>query len=128
MTGDGSGRPDVTASLHALESDAVRWNDAAADLRAAAAAAADLVLGAGAFSFAGREVAAAYEALRSRTAVLLTEGADNLDAVAAALGPAPRRTPPRRPPRPSGCATRAGKGPGDRRGGGDRRRRDRAAG
>jgi hypothetical protein len=85
MTGDGSGRPDVTASLHALESDAVRWNDAAADLRAAAAAAADLVLGAGAFSFAGREVAAAYEALRSRTAMLLTEGADNLDAVAAAL-------------------------------------------
>ena len=82
MTGDGPGRPDVTASLQALESDAMRWNDAAADLRAAAA---DLVLGAGAFSFAGREVAGAYEALRSRTAMLLAEGADNLDAVAAAL-------------------------------------------
>ena len=79
------GRPDVAVSLHALESDAVRWNDAAADLRAAAAAAAGQVLAASAFSFAGREVATAYEALRSRTAMLLSEGADNLDAVAAAL-------------------------------------------
>jgi hypothetical protein len=43
------------------------------------------VLGAAQFSFAGREVAAAYEALRSRTAALLTEGAHDLEAVAAAL-------------------------------------------
>jgi DNA-binding NarL/FixJ family response regulator len=85
MTDGGPARPDVAVSLRALESDAVRWTDAAADLRAAAAAAAGQVLDASAFSFAGREVATAYEALRSRTASLLTAGADNLDAVAAAL-------------------------------------------
>ena len=43
------------------------------------------MLPAAAFSFAGAEVAAVYEALRSRTATLLAEGAANLDAVAAAL-------------------------------------------
>lgn len=85
MTTSGPGRPDVAVSLRALESDAVRWDDAAAGLRAAAAAAAGQVLAESAFSFAGREVAVAYEALRSRTAQLLTDGADNFDAVAAAL-------------------------------------------
>lgn len=77
--------PDVAVALDALESDAVRWADAAAGLRGAAAAAGAQVLEPGAFSFAGREVARAYEALRSRTAALLSEGADNLDAVATAL-------------------------------------------
>ncbi len=85
MTARHTARPDLAVALGALEADAVRWTAAAADLRAAAAAAAGQVLGAAQFSFAGREAAAAYEALRSRTAVLLTEGADNLDAVAAAL-------------------------------------------
>ncbi len=85
MTARGPGRPDVAVALGALEADAVRWTAAAADLRAAAAAAAGQVLGAAQFSFAGREAAAAYEALRSRTAALLGQGADNLDAVAAAL-------------------------------------------
>ena len=51
MSGGGPGRPDVAVSLHALESDAVRWTGAAADLRAAAAAAAGQVLAASAFSF-----------------------------------------------------------------------------
>lgn len=82
VTGD---RPDVAVAADALESDAVRWTGMAADLRAAAAAAAGQVLATSAFSFAGHEVAAAYEALRARTATLLAEGADNLDAVAAAL-------------------------------------------
>jgi hypothetical protein len=76
---------DVAVALDALESDAVRWTDAAAQLRAAATAASAQVLPPGAFSFAGGEVAAAYERLRGRTAVLLREGAENLDAVAAAL-------------------------------------------
>lgn len=77
--------PDVAVALDALESDAVRWTSAAARLRAAAHAAADQVLPAGAFSLAGDEVAVAYEALRSRTAALLRAGADNCEAVGAAL-------------------------------------------
>jgi Skp family chaperone for outer membrane proteins len=80
-----SGRPDVVVAAGALESDAVRWTGMAADLRAAAATAAGQVLSTSAFSFAGREVAAAYDALRARVATLLAEGAENLDAVAAAL-------------------------------------------
>jgi hypothetical protein len=78
-------RPEVVVALAALESDATRWADAAAQLRLAAEAAAGQALPAGAFSFAGREVAVAYEELRRRTATLLGEGADNFDAVAAAL-------------------------------------------
>jgi uncharacterized protein YukE len=78
-------RPDLTVAVEALEADAARWSEAAADLRAAAAAAAGQVLEPAAFSFAGGAAADAYEALRSRTARLLTEGADNLDAVACAL-------------------------------------------
>jgi len=81
----GPGGPDLAVALDALEADAVRWTDAAAQLRVAAAAAAGQVLEAAAFSFAGGGVAMAYEGLRSRTAALLREGADNLDAVAAAL-------------------------------------------
>ena len=38
-----------------------------------------------AFSFAGRDVAAAYEALRARATALLGEGADTVDAIAVAL-------------------------------------------
>jgi hypothetical protein len=78
-------QPDLTVALEALEADAARWSDTAADLRAASAAAEGLVLAPAAFSFAGHGAATAYEALRSRTARLLSEGADNLDAVAAAL-------------------------------------------
>jgi len=78
-------RPDVTVALEALEADAARWSSAAADLRAASAAAQGLDLPPAAFSFAGRAAATAYEALRGRTARLLGEGAENLDAIAAAL-------------------------------------------
>ena len=85
MTGNRPDGPDLAVALDALESDAVRWTDAAAQLRAAAAAAAGQVLAASAFSFAGGQVAAAYEELRSRTAALLRDGADNLDAIAVAL-------------------------------------------
>lgn len=77
--------PDVAVALEALESDAVRWTDAATTLRTAADAVASQGPDAGAFSFAGDAVATAYAALRDRTATLLTQGADNLDAVAAAL-------------------------------------------
>jgi hypothetical protein len=75
----------ITVALEALESDAALWSRAAAELRDAADAAAGLALDPAAFSFAGGAVAAAYEALRGRTTALLAEGADNLDAVAAAL-------------------------------------------
>lgn len=82
----GSGRgPDVAVALQALEVDATRWTAAARDLRGAAEVAAGQVLAEEAFSFAGREVAATYEALRGRTAALLREGAANFDAVATAL-------------------------------------------
>lgn len=79
------GRPDVAVALDALESDAARWADVAAELRGAAVAAAGQVVPPSAFSFAGAEVAAAYEALRSRTATLLAQGADDVAAMAAAL-------------------------------------------
>jgi hypothetical protein len=85
VTGNRPDGPDLAVALDAVESDAVRWTDAAVQLRAAAAAAAGQVLAATAFSFAGGQVAAVYEGLRSRTAALLRDGADNLDAVAAAL-------------------------------------------
>jgi hypothetical protein len=82
----GGGGPDLSVALAALEADAARWSAAAADLRAAAAVAAGrLALDGAAFTFAGHAVAGAYEAVRHRTATLLGEGADNLDAVAAAL-------------------------------------------
>jgi hypothetical protein len=77
--------PTLAVALDALESDAVRWTDAAAALRAAAAAAAGLALETGAFSFAGGQVAAMYEALRNRIVALLHDGADNYETVAAAL-------------------------------------------
>jgi len=77
--------PDVAVALDALESDAARWNTAAAELRAAAEAAAGLSLPRGVFSFAGGAVADAYEALRSRTTTLLEQGARDLDATASAL-------------------------------------------
>jgi hypothetical protein len=77
--------PDVAVALQALESDARRWTDAAATLRGAADTVAAQALDPGVFSFAGADVATAYEGLRSRMASLLVQGADNFDAVAAAL-------------------------------------------
>jgi hypothetical protein len=82
----GAPTPDqITVAVEALKSDAALWSRTAAELRDAAATAAEQVLEPSAFSFAGGAVAAAYEALRGRTAALLTEGADNADAIAAAL-------------------------------------------
>jgi hypothetical protein len=75
----------ITVAVEALESDSALWRGASAELRDAAAAAAGQVLDPAAFSFAGGAVAAAYEALRGRTTALLVEGADNVDAIAAAL-------------------------------------------
>jgi hypothetical protein len=75
----------IAVALDALESDAARWSSAAGELRAAAAAAAGQALDPAAFSFAGEAVATAYEALRTRTATLLAQGADNFEAIAGAL-------------------------------------------
>lgn len=70
----------------ALRADAAVWDRAADRLRAAAGGAeTEVVLPPAAFSFAGAPVAAAYDALRSRTAGLLRAGADNFDDVATAL-------------------------------------------
>ena len=79
------GGPDVAVALRALEADARRWAEAAATLRGAAGAVGARELPPGAFSFAGGEVAEVYEQLRARMAGLLAEGAENFDAVAAAL-------------------------------------------
>lgn len=80
-----TGAPDVAVALRALESDARRFTDAAVTLRGAAGVVAAQGLPATAFSFAGAQVATAYEELRGRMAGLLVQGADNCDAVAAAL-------------------------------------------
>ena len=82
----GAPTPDqITVAVEALESDAALWSRTASELRDAAATAAGQVLEPSAFSFAGGAVAGAYEALRGRTAALLADGADNADAIAAAL-------------------------------------------
>jgi hypothetical protein len=77
--------PDVVVALEALESDAARWDAAAAELRKAATTAARMTVERGAFSFAGGGVASAYEAVRGRTEALLHQGAGELDAIAAGL-------------------------------------------
>lgn len=76
---------EVTVATDALRADAGDWTDAADELRAAAATADRPVLPATAFSLAGGAVAASYEALRTKAATLLVEGAENFTDVAAAL-------------------------------------------
>ena len=83
-------RPDdpageITVALEALRADAALWRRAAADLRVAAATGEGQRLDPHALSFAGEPVAAAYEALWVKAVGLLRAGAENLDAVAAAL-------------------------------------------
>jgi hypothetical protein len=78
--------PDqITVALHALTDDATDWSHAAADLRLAANVAGGQSLPAPAFSFAGAEAAAGYDALRLKFTGLLTAGATNLDDIAHAL-------------------------------------------
>jgi hypothetical protein len=79
------GAERIAVALEALEADARAWTGAAGELRTAAARAAGQGLDPAAFSVAGAPVAAAYEALRTKTAGLLTAGADNFDAIARAL-------------------------------------------
>lgn len=76
---------EVRVALEALERDATRWARAARDLRAAADAARGQPLDRASFSFAGAAAADAYDALRTKTVLLLTEGARNCDDIAAAL-------------------------------------------
>jgi hypothetical protein len=73
---------EVIVALEALEADAVMWQGAADDLRAAAAAAQRQQVPPGAFSFAGQAVYEQYDAIRVRTVALLEGGAANLDAIA----------------------------------------------
>jgi hypothetical protein len=75
----------ITVALDALEADAVMWTEAATALHEAAAIAADLRADPAAFSFAGEAVAGRYESLRAKLAELVKAGADNFDAIAAAL-------------------------------------------
>ena len=82
---DGSVLEQVGVALEALEHDAARWTRAARDLRAAADAARGQALDRASFSFAGGAAADAYDALRTKTVALLTQGARNCDDIAAAL-------------------------------------------
>lgn len=75
----------ITVALDALEADAVRWVRLAGELRTAAAAASSQAVDPAAFSFAGGAVAASYDALRTRMAALIEDGAANFESVAAAL-------------------------------------------
>jgi hypothetical protein len=75
----------IVVSLEALRADAVDWDHAAADLRGATHRAEAVVVSPAVFSFAGGPVAEAYELLRIHTVALLSGGADNLGAIAAAL-------------------------------------------
>jgi hypothetical protein len=76
---------EVYVALQALRDDADDWADAAEGMRAAARRARDAALPPATFSFAGQGVAAAYEALRVRTADLLAAGSRNFDDIAVAL-------------------------------------------
>jgi hypothetical protein len=76
---------EIIVALEALEVDAVMWQGAAEDLRAAAAAAQRQQIPPAAFSFAGQAVYERYEALRTKTVALLEGGAANLDAIAETL-------------------------------------------
>lgn len=75
----------IVVALEALEADAVMWQRAAEDLRAAAEAARRQQIPPGAFSFAGRAVADAYESMRTKTVALLEGGAANFEAIATTL-------------------------------------------
>jgi hypothetical protein len=75
----------IAVSLEALRADATDWDHAAADLRGAAHRADAVVVPSAAFSFAGDPVAEAYELLRVHSVALLSGGADNFGAIAAAL-------------------------------------------
>jgi hypothetical protein len=75
----------ITVALDALEGDAVMWADAAGALHKAADTAAGLQIDSAAFSFAGQEVAIAYQDLHTKMAGLVKAGAENLDLIAATL-------------------------------------------
>jgi hypothetical protein len=75
----------ITAALDALEADAVRWADASAGVRGAAQAARTAAIEPQAFSFVGSDVAATYEALRTKMSALLDGGAANFTSIATAL-------------------------------------------
>jgi uncharacterized protein YukE len=76
---------EIHVALEALRDDADHWRTAADALRASAGRARDALVPPATFSFAGQAAAAAYEALRARTARLLEEGALNFDDIATAL-------------------------------------------
>lgn len=75
----------VTVALEALRDDATVWSDDAGTLKAAQSTAESLRLPAPPFSFAGGQLAAAYDALVTRVATLLDQGGTNFTTVAAAL-------------------------------------------
>jgi hypothetical protein len=77
----------VLAAIAALRADAGTWDDAAGELREAAAVAARLELGALHFSYLADQLGLVevYQQLQDRLQRLLGEGADNLVALGAAL-------------------------------------------
>lgn len=76
---------EIHVALAELRSDATHWMRTSDKLRAAAGRADAQRLDPATFSFAGQDVAAAYEALRAKLASLLTGGADVAVATAQAL-------------------------------------------
>lgn len=75
----------AAVALDALRADADSWDEVAATLRAVAERVDTVRIPVAAFSFAGTEVAQAYEALRAKIALLLAGGAANGGSVAHAL-------------------------------------------
>jgi HD superfamily phosphodiesterase len=75
----------ISTGLQALRDEATSWVGLADTMTAGAGKARAVGLPPAAFSFAGQAVAAAYEALRVKTADLLDAGAANFDDIAAAL-------------------------------------------
>jgi hypothetical protein len=75
----------ISTGLQALRDEATTWVGLADTMTESARRARAAGLPPAAFSFAGQAVAAAYEALRAKTADLLDAGAANFDDIAAAL-------------------------------------------
>jgi hypothetical protein len=75
----------IIVSVDALRTDADEWARAAKDMHDVAAKADTQKVDAAAFSFAGHAAAAGYETLRAKMAGLISGGAREFDAIAAAL-------------------------------------------
>lgn len=72
-------------SMHALSADATKWSETSDMLDTASSAAGEMTLTLQDFTFAGGEVLAAYEEMRSFVQDYLTTGSKETDGAASAL-------------------------------------------